>query len=142
MAVSKNTLTLFKSLYWILGSLLHLYVCYLLFANSRAIAGILWLILGFIMLYIMYFVFFPMGDPGSQWPPYITACPDYLTKVSAKACMDFVGLNTPHLKKADPANPPAPSDPSYSQYVFDPTGSVTDKAARAQQYGLTWEGIY
>ena len=138
MAFSSRTLTLLKWLYWILLSLVHLYICYLLFVANKAIAGILWLIFGFMIIYIMYPVFFPPGDPGSKWPPYIAACPDYLTLIAPNACADFVGLNSPLLKKSDPANPPPPTD---STRVFDASGSVAVKAARTQQYGLSWEGI-
>jgi hypothetical protein len=138
MAVSKSALKLMKSLYWIILSAAQLYVCYLLFTTSRPIAGILWLIFGFMLIYIMYPVFFPAGDPGSSWPPYITACPDYLTLLSKNACVDFVGLNSAQLKKSDPANPPGPAD---TQYIFNPSGNMAQKAAKAQQYGLSWEGI-
>jgi len=138
MALSKQTLYLAKCLYWILLTCAHLYICYILFVSNRAIAGILWLILGFILIGIMYPVYFPPGNPGSQWPPYIAACPDYLTMIAPNACVDYVGLHSSLLKKSDPANPPAPTD---STRVFNAGGSVSHKAARAQQYGLCWEGI-
>jgi hypothetical protein len=138
MAFSKNTLKLMKSLYWILLSAAHLYVVYLLFTDSRAIAGTLWLILGFVLIFIVYPVYFPSGDPGSSWPPYITACPDYLTLIAPNYCADYVGLFSPRLKKADPANPPATTD---SAYVFNAGGSVSQKAGAATAYGLSWEGI-
>jgi hypothetical protein len=137
MALSNNTLTLVKSLYWIIFTLLHLYICYILFSTSRAITGILWLILGFMLIYIMYAVYFPAGA-DNKWPPYVTACPDYLTMIRPNQCVDFVGLNSPLLKKSDPANPPAAGD---SAHIFDSSGSVQQKAARAQQYGLSWEGV-
>ena len=138
MAFSTRTLVLLKWLYWILLTLVHLYVCYLLFATNRAVAGILWLIFGFMLIFILYPVYFPPGDPGSHWPPYITACPDYLTRIAPNKCVDYVGLNSHLLKKSDPALPPALTD---STKVFDASGSTSQKAARAQQYGLSWEGI-
>jgi hypothetical protein len=138
MAFSKSSLTLMKWLYWILLSLAQLFVVYLLISSGRAISGILWLVLGFIMIYIFYPVYFPTGDPGSQWPPYITACPDYLTMIAPNTCVDYVGLGSPVLKKSDPANPPLASD---SQHIFNSTGSVAQKQSKAQQYGLSWEGI-
>lgn len=138
MAFSTTTLKLMKSLYWIIGLAVHLYICYLLFANSRAIAGILWLILGIMLLWLLYPVYFPVGDPGSHWPPYIRSCPDYLTLLYPNGCVDYSGLNSPLLKPSDPNNPPQPGD---SQHIFDSSGTVSQKAARAQQYGLTWEGI-
>lgn len=138
MAFSERTLTFMKWIYWIvlIGGLL--YSCYLMFTNGRAITGVLWLIMGFFLIYIMYPVYFPPGDPGSQWPPYLTACPDYLTLIAPNACVDYVGLGSPLLKKADPAFPPSPND---SNYVFNSAGTVAQKASKAQQYGLSWDGI-
>lgn len=137
MALSNNTLKLVKSLYWIIFTLAHLYICYILFSTGRAITGVLWLILGFILIYVMYAVYFPAGA-DNKWPPYVTACPDYLTMVRPNQCADFVGLNSQQLKRSDPSNPPAAND---SSHIFDSSGSVQQKAARAQQYGLSWEGI-
>jgi hypothetical protein len=138
MAFSGTTLTLMKSLYWILGLFVHLYICFLLFTNERPIAGLLWLILGVMLLWLLFPVYFPYGDPGSHWPPYIRSCPDYLTLIAPNACVDYSHLNSPLLKPSDPASPPSPGD---TQHVFDSSGSTSQKAARAQQYGLTWEGI-
>lgn len=138
MALSKQTLYLAKCLYWIILTLAHLYVCYLLFATNRVIAGILWLILGFILIAIMYPVFFPPGNPGSQWPPYIAACPDYMTMIGPNFCVDYVGLNSGTIKKSDPNTPPATTD---STRVFNSAGSVSQKATNAQQMNLSWEGI-
>lgn len=141
MAFSKSTLTLMKSLYWIFTVAIHLYLCYILFVSDRAIAGVLWLVTGFLLIYIMYYVYFPKGDPGSTWPPYIRPCPDYLTQVTPTACMDFVGLYSPKLKKANPDMLPKPTDPDYYQYAFNPTGNMAQKTAKTNQYGLTWEGV-
>lgn len=138
MALGKNETRLAKWLYWIILVAAHLYICYLLFTNNRAIAGIIWLILGFMLIYIMYPYYFPSNGNGRSWPPYIAACPDYLTLIAPNACVDFVGLNTPLLKKSDPALPPAITDTTR---VFNSTGTIQQKAAKAQQYGLTWEGI-
>jgi hypothetical protein len=139
MALSKQTLYLAKWLYWIILTCVHLYLCYILFTLNRAIAGILWLILGFILIAIMYPVYFPPGNPGSQWPPYISACPDYLTMIGANACVDYVGLHSsPLLTKSDPANPPVITD---SARVFNSGGSIANKASAAKQYNLSWEGV-
>jgi len=50
MAFSKSTLTLMKWLYWIFTVAIHLYLCYILFVSDRAIAGVLWLIGGFLLI--------------------------------------------------------------------------------------------
>jgi len=138
MAVSERTLTFLKWAYWIVLVGIHLYISYLLFTTSRPIAGVLWLIFGFILIYIMYPLYFPPGDPGSQWPPYLTACPDYLTLIGPNTCVDYVGLGSPLLQKADPQFPPSPND---SKYTFNSAGTVAQKAAKATQYGLSWDGI-
>jgi len=138
MAVSKNTLRLMKWLYWIIGIFCHLYLCYILFVTERAITGVLWLILGLVLLFIMYLYYFPPGDNSTNWPPYITMCPDYLTSLAPNACVDFVGLNS-GLKKSDPANLPPLTDRSY---VFDPSGTKDQKIQAAQALGLTWQGLY
>jgi hypothetical protein len=138
MALSTQAIKLMKYLYWIVLTAAHLYMTYLLFVSNRAVTGVMWLIAGFFLIFIMYPYYFPLGDPGSQWPPYISACPDYLTRIAPNACVDYVGLNSNLLKKADPALPPALTD---STKVFDAGGSAAMKAARAQQYGLSWEGI-
>jgi hypothetical protein len=138
MALSKQTLYLAKSLYWVFFILAHLYLCYILFATNRVITGVIWLILGFIGIFIFYFVYFPAGDADSQWPPYISACPDYMTLIAPNKCADFVGLNSGLIRKSSPKTPPAPSDTTR---VFDSAGNVSQKAANAQQMGLTWQGI-
>ena len=138
MATSSITLKLFKWLYWIILILAHLYITYLFFITDRAILAILWLITGFIMIFIFYFYYFPLGDPGAVWPPYIAACPDYLTQISPGKCVDYVGLNSPQLKKSDASLPP-PTDPAY---IFTSAGNVSQKALAAQQYGLSWQGVF
>lgn len=138
MALSATALWYAKVMYWIIMVLIQLFVCYLLFAMGRAITGLLWALLGFFLIYVMYYVYFPPGDPSSHWPPYISACPDYLTRIAPNACADYVGLSSPLLQKSDPLSPPPVTDTAH---VFNTSGSVADKAARAQQYGLSWEGV-
>jgi hypothetical protein len=138
MAMSNRALVFAKWMYWILLGFILLYTCYLLFQSGRAITGVLFFIFGSMLLYMMYKYYFPPGDPSSQWPPYITACPDYLTLIAPNACADYVGLHTPILQQSDPTHPPAPTD---TKHVFSATGTVHEKAAKAQQYGLSWEGI-
>jgi hypothetical protein len=97
----------------------------------------------------MYMYYFAPGDASSNWPPYITMCPDYLTSVdqadgkggSALVCFDFVGLNS-KLLKSDPQHLPQPSDTNYSRYAFNPSGTVAQKVANAQSNGLTWQGLF
>jgi len=142
MAVSQTTLKFAKILYWLILSAANLYLCYFLITSNRALAGILMLVLGFMLIYILYPYYFPPGTGSGLWPPYITACPDYLSLVRGNDCMDFVGMGSPILKTVpDRAHPPQPTDSDYSQYVFTNAGTTAQKAARAQQYGLSWQGV-
>jgi hypothetical protein len=127
-----------KVLYWVVLTAAHLFVCYLLLKSDRQIAGILWLFFGFFIIFVMYYVYFPLDGEGASWPPYISACPDYLTMIAPNKCADFVGLNSYLLKKSNPALPPSPTD---SSRIFDSSGTKSEKAARALQYGLTWSGL-
>ena len=141
MALSQNALRFAKILYWLILSVGNLYLCYLLITSGRSMAGILMLVFGFMLIYILYPYYFSPGTGSGQWPPYITACPDYLSLVRGHDCMDFVGMGSPLLKKADRAHPPQPTDSDYAQYVFDNSGTPAQKASRAQQYGLSWQGV-
>lgn len=137
MALSSRMLLWMKVLYWLVLTAAHLAACYLLFTTDRPIAGILWLFIGFFIMFVMYYVYFPPGSADASWPPYISACPDYLTMIAPYRCADFVGLNS-LLKKSDPALPPSPTDPSR---IFDASGTKAEKAARTLQYGLSWSGL-
>ena len=138
MTLSAQSLGYAKVLYWVVMIMAQSFACYLLFKASHALAGLLWLFVGFFLIYVMYYVYFPAGDPGSHWPPYISACPDYLTKIGPNACVDYVGLSSPLLKRSDPLSPPPITDTTR---VFDSSGSTAAKAAKTQQYGLSWEGV-
>lgn len=146
MALSKKTLRLLKWMYWIVGIFAHLYICYNLFVLDRPITGVVWLILGLVLIFVMYLYYFPPDDSGSSWPPYVTTCPDYLTAVTqtdgVTVCMDYVGLNNPNIRTTDPRHPPMPSEPNYSQYIFDPAGTTSQKITNAQARGLTWQGLF
>jgi hypothetical protein len=139
MALSKNALRITKILYWVFTIAIHLFITYTLFVTDRAIAGILWLVLGLLLIYIVYPFYFPPGDAVSHWPPYIAGCPDYLTSIGPNLCVDYVGLGSPRLQRSDPTLSPPPA--SDTAHVFNAAGSVHEKAQKAQQYGLTWEGI-
>jgi len=145
MALSKKTLRLLKWVYWIVALFCHLFLCYQLFTLDRPIVGIVWLILGLVLLLVMYVYYFPPAGESS-WPPYITTCPDYLTAVTqangSVLCLDYVGLNVPGMKKSDPAHPPQPADSDYTQRIFNPEGTVSQKITAAQSRGLTWQGLF
>jgi hypothetical protein len=137
MALSENALRFMKYAYWGIAVAAHLFLCYILFKLERPMTSVIWFFLGLILIYVFYFVYFPPGDPGTQWPPYIRGCPDYLTMLAPGKCVDYVGLGS-RLQKADPTNPPDATD---TKFVFDATGTPQQKFTRAQSYGLTWEGL-
>jgi len=149
MSLSKKTLRLLKFMYWIVAIFIHLYVCYKLFTSERPITGVVWLVLGFVLLFVMYFYYFNSLDNESSWPPYITVCPDYLTSIPETpgskviVCVDFVGLNNPNIQKSDPAFPPVPTDSDYNKKVFRINGMTTsEKIKSAKDKDLTWQGLF
>jgi hypothetical protein len=64
------------------------------------------------------------------------------------SCVDLLGIGSsqlvPWTSEETPSNPPANAN-KYFPYIFKP-GMTADQlkvlCAMAQQYGLTWEGIY
>ena len=139
MATGKTTLRLYKALYWLVMVCAVLYLCYIMFITGRTILGVMWLVTGLILTFIFYFYYFSATVDDSQWPPYISPCPDYLTRVEGVGCVDYVGLHSRQLQKSDPSlKPPSPKD---SGHVFPVTGVMSVDAATAGQYGLTWEGV-
>ena len=139
MAVSKKAIQFAEWIYWIGSVIAVLSISVALFKTQRPIAAMVWSIAGLMMVYIFYAIFFPASTKAETWPPYISSCPDYLTLLRPNQCVDFVGLNSPLLIKSDPAHPPPAS--AGSKVIFDSSGSSAQKTARAQQYGLSWEGI-
>ena len=53
MALSKNALRLAKILYWVFTVAIHLFITYTLFVMDRPIAGILWLVLGLLLVLVL-----------------------------------------------------------------------------------------
>jgi hypothetical protein len=137
MALSNRTLQLAKYCYWILLTIAHLYICYILFVTDRVIAGVLWLVMGFLMIAVFFPVFFPPGNPGARWPPYISPCPDYMTQIAPGVCADFVGLNSA-IKKSDPKNPPVGGDATR---VFTTEKDMQRNAINATNAVLSWQGV-
>lgn len=139
MAFGKTTLRLLKWMYWVVLLLAHIYIVYLMFVTDRAILAILWMIVGLIMIFVFYFYYFPWGDPGTIWPPYVTACPDYLTSIGNSRCVDYVGLHSSKIRKSDPTLTPPTSDSDPA--VFVNSGTPAQKAANAAARDLSWQGV-
>ena len=139
MAKSSKATTFAIWGYWIVLVLALIGVSAVLFKTQRPIAALIWVLAGLMLIYIFYPIYFPMDVRAVTWPPYISSCPDYLTLLRPNQCVDFVGLNSPLLNKSDPNNPPPAN--GGSTVIFDSSGTSAQQTARAQQYGLSWEGL-
>jgi len=115
------------------------------------IAGVLTFLGCVLALFYYYVKWFqlPSKTEGS-WPPYTTACPDFLTLADAGStggvakCIDYVGVSANgRLQKADPKQTYKPSNPSDAKYYFpiNKTDKNTDLCQSAAEYGLTWSTI-
>jgi hypothetical protein len=110
------------------------------------IAGILMLMVVHWMFYVRWFV----ADSQFSypvWPPYYSACPDYLTfmgqspKNGKAMCVDFVGVvRRDGMKKSDPLLPPRPEETDYI-FLTNPADSTNKKCNDALGRGLSWSGI-
>ena len=109
-----------RKAYWILGLLLVGFVAYIYYSGlNRPVAGVLWFLGGFIVLYyywIKWFLIPKQKDPDFN-PDATGVCPDYLSIVPADNgtykptsptqyfCVDFIGVSTNGgLKKIAPGN--------------------------------------
>jgi hypothetical protein len=99
--------------------------------------------------------FLPSGisaSAGSQWPPVINVCPDFLTLynmklpsgVSKNVCIDTIGVSTNGGLQV--WKDPSQTDPKF---YFDPTPTPVAPATltstlcdQCTTQGLSWEGIY
>lgn len=149
-----------KRFYWIVGIIVLLYVCYLLFARNQQIAAVLVFLSGFIAMYFYYVKWFVIPDRIPNWPPYSTPCPDFLTlvepgdgKTVPGKCMDFVGVSANQMfKRSEPGNASANiNDPNYvfsvsRQFRDTTTNEIKDRSLKdicdeVHKYGLTWMSL-
>lgn len=106
--------------------------------------------LGFLVLFWMYYVRWFVADSQfvyPTWPPFLSACPDYLTFMGRdpasgrSMCVDFVGVSRRNgLKKADILLPPKAQDRDYI-FLTNPSDSTEKKCNDAIGRGLSWSGI-
>ena len=125
--------------------------------SGRPISAVLCLILT-----ILIFVFFGLrwfrGTNSvfaytGTWPPIINMCPDYLIYYKksdgSDTCIDRLGVSKNAVLKPwndndTPENPPG-DYAKYFPYVYKPGTSaeqIGTLCQAANQYGLTWEGIF
>jgi len=163
MAKPKSTSNVVKYIYWIVGILVLLAICYVLYEfMDRQIASVLVFIGGILMLYFYYVKWFMTTTP--DWPPYQTVCPDYLTPVSPGyenstnadgtnslkpknggvfKCVDFVGVSkNGQLKRADPSNIKAALESDEYSFTIDPKEPEQSLRNRLDTYGLTWISLF
>ena len=133
--------------------------CYLLYKQGKQIESVLILLIGWSAIFYYWIKYFkiPSMTAQTQWPPFVSTCPDYLTLVSPNVtgattatCMDFVGISMKPsaMFKADPNNIPTVSDPNFHYYSFvvetpsstgnDATQVLADNCAAVKARGLTW----
>lgn len=134
-----------KKAYWVIG-LLIVGLVSVFYYNSlhKEVAGVLWFIGGFLILYyywVKWFVIVPPADP--DFNPGALACPDYLSVVPNNIglytpssptqyfCVDYVGVSrNGGLKKTNPSDIAVDiNDPAYT-FSIDPSVDFVDAASR------------
>lgn len=154
MAISRSTMTFLSVVHWLGGLGLTIFFTYQFVNSGRTMLGALFFIIAVTNLVYFYFKWFWMDRTFalSDWPPYRTACPDFMTMLeppgsagpgSAGKCVDFVGVSYHNiLKRSDPGNPPDESDPAYRDFIFSvsPRQRDKEKATSALARNLAWQG--
>ena len=137
-------------LYWTLGLVASLGIGYVLYKMNYQIAGVLTFLGCILALFYYYVKWFQIPSKTNTWPPYKTACPDFLTIADAGAttgiakCIDYVGVSANgRLQKADPTKTYTHTDPVNAKYYFpiNKNDKNTDLCQSASDYGLTWSTI-
>jgi len=131
--------------------------CYLLYSLDSSTFGIIGAVIFFIgalVLFCMYGVrwFDPskshglFSDTPDDWAASINTCPDYLTYVDGKGCVDMIGITDQSVlqkyTKERCGNQPSGDTTCYFSVT---TTSDQDKkltlCQNANRLNLTWEGI-
>lgn len=136
-----------KYVYWIVGLGALLFTCYYLYnIMIRPVASILIFMGGVLALYF-YWVKWFIASEKSQWPPYQSICPDYLTPLAPGEggnvkCMDFVGVSRNNrIKVADPRRSTEQANESQFAFVVQPGEDKNSLRQRIQTYGLSWVSL-
>jgi len=152
-----------KKAYWVFGLLLVGLVAYFYYSFlHREVAGVLWFVGGFIILYyywVKWFVIMPLV-PDPDFNPSMLACPYYLSVIPNNSglytpssptqyfCVDYVGVSrNGGLKKTNPSDIAQDiNDPAYT-FSIDPSVDFKDADARSaflqrlQAAGLSYNSI-
>jgi hypothetical protein len=148
----------FQILYWVAGLALSGYASKALFDSGRQVASVLVFLLsiGALAFYWARWLA-PSAGAAAPWPPYVTACPDFLTLVRvdvsggaapSSVCVDYVGVSTNGgILKADATVPVASLAPSYTFPVRKRGSGETPAAYKsamcgaAAAAGLSWSTL-
>lgn len=136
-----------KYVYWIVGVGALLFACHYLYnVMMRPVASVLVFMGGVLALYF-YWVKWFMASEKSQWPPYQSICPDYLTPLAPGTggqvkCMDFVGVSRNNrIKVADPRRSTEQANDGQYTFVVQPGEDKNSLRQRIQTYGLSWVSL-
>jgi len=151
-----------KKSYWVIGLLLLGFSAYFYYTSlNKPVAGVLWFIGGFLIVYYYWLKWFVLDRPYD--PDFFTgssACPDYLsvipnnsglympTSTTQYFCVDFVGVSRNGGIRKMNRNSIATeiADPAY-RFSVDPEVDFTTPAAKAafvrrlQMAGLSYNSV-
>ncbi len=147
-----------KYVYWIVGLIVLVGGCYILYNKmEKPVAAVLLFLGGIQALYFYWVKWFIIPEVTPDWPPYTTPCPDFLTLVDPgdgdtkpAKCMDFVGVSANgQIKRTNPeAAGVAMNNPDYTleiarKYRDSNTGQTVDVKLGdicdlVRSKGLTW----
>jgi hypothetical protein len=137
-----------RKAYWILGILLVGFVAYFYYTGlNRPVAGVLWFLGGFIVLYyywIKWFLIPKQKDPDFN-PDVAGVCPDYLSIVPPDSgfykptsrtqyfCVDYIGVSkNGGLKKITPGNFKDSFKHAAYRFSVDPSKDFKTAQGRAE----------
>ena len=140
--------------YWIVALIIISAISYGMYVGlNRQVAGTLFWILGFFLVYFYYVKWFLTAKKNEGFPTIPTPCPDYLTLVRTPAsgntpasavCLDFVGVSTNGGLAKCTTDAKTCMQNSGAQYTFptatkgETVGDLRDRTAAA---GLIWSSL-
>jgi hypothetical protein len=146
-----------KWLYWIIGLVLLVGTCYVLYNRfQKPVAAVLLFMGGWTMLMYYWVKWFKLTEKNPDWPPFITPCPDFLTLYpdgNVAKCVDFVGVARMNamkpIKRSSPTDIKATINNEDYFVIFklpDSDDSNFKKlnmelCDRVHERGLVWSGV-
>ena len=140
--------------YWLVGLVFISLVSYVMYSPlNRQVAGTIFWILGFLLVYFYYVKLFLMNRKSRELSTQVSPCPDYLTQyivpgsadgstASKGMCLDFVGVsNNGRLKRCDKDASVCLLDPAYTFEAYKKGDTVAELRDRAAVKGLIWSSL-